>query len=656
MGGTIISYWYKTRLFIVIFLLTFVSLSPVVVNGQETTVQPEVTTTEEPIPPPKYVYNKETGLWENGVYAWDPNTNKTTPMQPVDYSYNPETEQWDTTKWKSDNSGVYSPNTASQPRTSTVPTDILKSGEQPSYETESSRALITTPQSTNEVKDSDSNEYFFDGYYNVTISGSIQSRALSGDALVSGNTIGGNATTGSALSYASLLNIVQASFGGTPAYYSTNIQGGHVGDLVIDPDNLAVADHQSNPELKVTHAQDLTIQNDVKLTAISGDATVGGNTEGGDATSGDAQVAMTIMNLINSSIATDQSFIGVLNILGDFEGDVLLASDLMESLLASNVPTSEIMFNNPTNVSVKSDINITAENNIELNAESGDAVVSGNTQGGDATSGSASTTLTVFNLIGQQIVAENALLVFVNVGGEWVGFITNAPAGSTVALLGSGGEYSLPYEQLDYDVRSDYTIVNDVQLNATSGDATVTHNTLGGDAKSGDAQVAANVMNVVNSNLLFNSWFGALFINVFGDWFGSFGTDTAYGGFSQGIPEGIGGEEESHGSSSSRNGMVSGRVLVANVVKTANGGYQVLSSVSGSSWEGFTSADVAPPVENEDTETVVLADNEQPLVQNSLEVGNRQTSGTFSWRLMGLVVLAGSTVLYTFRREQPQNN
>src|SRR5690606_2730582 len=77
------------------------------------------------------------------------------------------------------------------------------------------------------------------------------------------------------------------------------------------------------------------------------------------------------------------------------------------------------------------------------------------------------------------------------------------------------------------------TIQNNVNVGAFSGDAEVSHNTSAGHASSGDANANVNVANIVNSNFSFGGWFGLLFINIFGDWLGSFGSNTPYGDYVQ---------------------------------------------------------------------------------------------------------------------------
>ena len=56
-----------------------------------------------------------------------------------------------------------------------------------------------------------------------------------------------------------------------------------------------------------------------------------------------------------------------------------------------------------------------------------------------------------------------------------------------------------------------------------TGNATVSGNTTGGNAKSGNANTAVNIANLMNDQLNLSNWFGVLFINIFGNWMGSMG-------------------------------------------------------------------------------------------------------------------------------------
>jgi hypothetical protein len=230
------------------------------------------------------------------------------------------------------------------------------------------------------------------------------------------------------------------------------------------------------------------------------------------------------------------------NIYGNLKGDILVPSSIVDSLFGTNSASASTA-GTAAGGSINSDINIT--NNIDLSAVSGDATVQGNYKAGDATSGDATTNLTVFNLTGQEVIAKNSLLVFVNVLGKWVGMIINAPVGSTAAAFSGGASASSAGGgQPTGDYSDEVNITNNIKVAANSGDATVKDNYKAGSATSGNATAGANVLNLVHSSFNLDDWFGVLFINVLGSWLGNFGIapaattpDPAAGGHGGGLPD-----------------------------------------------------------------------------------------------------------------------
>lgn len=485
-----------------------------------------------------YVYNAETGKWENDYYVWDPVTKQTTPKYEQDYSYNPVTGMWDTTEWYyNPASGKYEPNTHSY---SAVPTGDT------ALSTFTTPVLSSpSPESTGTANNDASSQGFFDLFYNTRISNNITSYAGSGDASIMQNTTAGSALTGNALALVNLLNILQSSvnpLGGNINTFVQNIDGNVVGDLYINPSqeissNLAAQNATGNFDITVRN--DGRIDNTLRLDAVSGDATVEANTQAGSATTGSADAMANIINIINSSISAGESFLGVINIRGNLEGDILLPENVLDTLLASNAPRATIDTAQIENGQVLADFNnnTAINNNVTATATSGNALIDQNTiTTGQATSGNAATNITIFNLTGQEIIGSNALLVFVNVMGEWVGIITNAPEGATSAALGGGISQNNFAANTTANISNDAQINNDVEVNAESGDATVRRNTKAGNATSGNAKAGVNILNIANSQLSFSDWFGVLFINVLGSWYGSFGIDTAFGNRRPAVP------------------------------------------------------------------------------------------------------------------------
>ena len=513
----------------------------------ESSPAPVETATIAPPPPPpvtttgpqqptgadskNYTYNEATGLWENDYYSWDPLTKKTTPKTSPSYSYNPATGMWDTEQWRYNAAtGKYEPNIVSVAR--------LPAGQEGQAE---QLAIAGHPADGSLINDSDSSQLFFTGFYDAGISNRIVSRAISGDALVSRNTLAGSALSGDALVISNLFNLLQSSTNigaGGMASFMYDINGDVIGDLYIDPTIFAqlqaanVPPSAADSSAKIDIESNAKIANGVDLAALSGNATVAENTAAGNAATGTANAVANVVNMINSLIAANQSFMGVININGNFQGDILMPPGQLTELLASNFPSTTLSLEGDSRLLADLASNQNITNNVSLAALSGNATVAENTAAGNAATGKATTNLTVFNMTGRQVVGSNALLVFVNVLGEWVGIIVDAPAGSTAAALGGGvtacgGCGSA--EKTSYDVSGNSAIVNDIDVKAISGDAEVSRNTSAGDAASGDASASANILNLINDSFSLSNWFGLLFINVFGSWYGSFGVDTAWG-------------------------------------------------------------------------------------------------------------------------------
>ncbi len=361
------------------------------------------------------------------------------------------------------------------------------------------------------------------------VSSGVDSTAQTGDATVKGNESGGNATTGNADVNATVINSVHSTVDGDEkgvAHFTIDLNGDVNGDITIGSaiDNAEV-DSSLSFDGNTTVNNDTSLTNDVSLSALTGDAKVKGNESVGSATSGNANTVADILNLINTIIAANKSFVGTINIYGNLNGDILISPEFIPQLIASNANVSSTV-NLPLSTNINDDQSIV--NNVNLDATSGDATVRGNSSTGSATSGQTMTNLTILNLTGHEVNAANSLLVFVNVLGTWVGMIVDAP-GATAAALGSGVVNSSVNVASETNVNNKAGITNNVDLASRSGDATVAGNQSAGNATSGNATASANIANISTSTFNLTGWFGVLYINVFGTWLGSFGVDTEAG-------------------------------------------------------------------------------------------------------------------------------
>lgn len=521
-------------------------------------------------PDPNDPNKQYVGLWVSEHYVYYPETNKKEPKVEFVYTYNEASGEYDYPVW------VYVPaqgsyrqvirSTATPPAGSTVvgaPKPKPATQSSPSSSPSSSDSTSSSPTasngnsvsstgsgSSNTASTDTDNDTTITNTNKAAVNNTISSTTTTGNAMVIGNTTAGNASSGDSVTQANVTNMLQSSSnaigsGAEVATFTYTIDGDVTGDLLFDPTTINNVQGDTNTsdsltsDLTVTNTSDLSINNDLDLTSTSGNATVAANTSAGNATTGDAIAIANVVNSIRSAITSGKSFIGTINITGNLNGDILLPADFVDQLIATNTPTVSVAApgsSNSTNSSVSDTTTVTNTNDMGISntvtstAQSGSASVRGNTTAGTAGTGTAKTNVTAFNLTGSKVVAQNSILVYVNVLGKWTGLIMHAPAGATaVQLAGNVSENSTRGTSTTINSTTNQTITNNIDINATSGDADVARNTKAGNANSGDAQTAVNLVNIEDSTLQLSDWFGILYINVFGTWNGSFGMNTDAG-------------------------------------------------------------------------------------------------------------------------------
>ncbi len=446
--------------------------------------------------------------------------------EPETYTYNAANGRWDSSKWVYDPAThVYVPAPPASPAPAKSPAPAV------AKDADAAVAVGDAPVAGGNATISDN----VNGNANTNVStdasikNGLNSLAGSGSAGVNSNLRAGDALSGDANADTTLVNSVHSTVDGATdgvARFTTNIYGDVMGDLMIGPSIAnATIDRNINFNSNTNVNNNDAITNDVKIRALSGSAEVANNTTAGNAKSGNANAVANVLNLINTIIGANKSFIGTINIYGNLNGDIMVSPDFIPQLLADNsIEKTEI--NMPLSMNINDNQSIV--NNVKLNAASGDATVANNTGAGSAKTGSSNTKLTVLNLTGHKVNAKNSLLVFVNVLGKWVGMIVDAP-NATAAAFGNRVISNTVNVSDNTNINNNSKITNNLDLDAQSGSAAVAGNTQAGDATSGDATASANIANISDTEFNLTDWFGVLYINVFGTWIGSFGVDTAAG-------------------------------------------------------------------------------------------------------------------------------
>ncbi len=363
-----------------------------------------------------------------------------------------------------------------------------------------------------------------------------------------------------------------------------NIVDDHVGDYILDfgascvsgcdgftglaqnssnganSDNDASINSDTNNTTNQTNNG--TVNNDLYLTSDSGNNTASSNT-GGDSyvTTGDASVAGNVLTFLNNNLAGNV-ILGVVNIFGDLIGDIILPESALSAFACATCGGNTTLVNSgngsnsdnnvssdQTVVDTTTQINVAdIDNNLILDANTGDNSASGNT-GGDAyiTTGNADVIAQVLNIANNNIIGGNWWLIIVNRAGQWIGQIVGAPQGANFS--GSAGTEFAVSENgqitavnsgngtgsaSDASVNSNTNntinqtnnaeVNNNIYLSSNTGKNSTNDNT-GGDnyITTGDAKVIANLVNFVNNNIVGGKLL-VTFVNVFGSWMGDFVT------------------------------------------------------------------------------------------------------------------------------------
>jgi hypothetical protein len=250
----------------------------------------------------------------------------------------------------------------------------------------------------------------------------------------------------------------------------------------------------------------------------SGDATVTGNTAAGDATTGDATATTTILNLLQSSAPLGNgspytTFVS--NIDGNVVGDLFIDPAMLNSLQAATTNASHT----PA-IQVTNSTDNTITNHLTLDAQTGNATVSNNTVGGNATSGDANGVANLINLLNSSIVAGQSFIGFLNINGNLNGDVLLPPNTLNTLLAAGGGTPPPSATPLRVESSNSGSINNLVTTHATSGNAAVTGNTAAGDAKSGNGQTNITLLDLTRHEIVGGNSL-LVFVNVLGKWIGA---------------------------------------------------------------------------------------------------------------------------------------
>jgi hypothetical protein len=407
--------------------------------------------------------------------------------------------------------------------------------------------------------------------------------STTGENSASKNVGNSSIETGEAHATGTIFNSVNTNVDGI-IISEFNVADDHVGDYVLDFVNNCVSgcgnigvqnsgngsDSENAGEVDLTldnytfQQNDASIENELVLTANSGNNTAANNT-GGDSEikTGDANASGSVLNFANNNFAGDVIY-AVVNIFGDLTGDLIISEESLKSLGFGDVNLQNTK-NGTDSVNIADvDATILDEftqvndadivNNLNLGATTGGNSASNNTDGDSYIStGNANVDAQVINIANANHIGGDWWIVLVNEAGNWFGkilgvdgavvgnnFAASSGTGFEVASdgtinitnqeNGSGstniGDVAMSSTNTTYQ-ENNAQIANNITINANTGGNSTSRNT-GGDnsSETGDANVMLNLVNFVNNNFAGGNVFLSV-VNVFGTWTGDFLTPGA---------------------------------------------------------------------------------------------------------------------------------
>ena len=300
---------------------------------------------------------------------------------------------------------------------------------------------------------------------------------------------------------------------------------------------------------------DGVIDNLLNLQAITGQNEANKNTSDGLVATGDANIAATLVNLLNTTVINGGLWLTVADIFGDLTGNVVLPEFSTLAAAAGFGGLDIDVSNDGTGADSNNEINIDmveeeatnidneADINTTVNAEAitGQNKTMSNTGGGSVTTGDGSVSASNISIANTTIEGGNWGLVVVNALNSWLGFLVG-DSGEVRQLsqnetlreieahnsdTGSNSDNTIDINDeasLVTNVENNAVINNEVNATAITGQNEANKNTGQGLIDTGDANVEVTAVNIANTTVKDGSLFIAV-VNVFGDWFG----DLMYG-------------------------------------------------------------------------------------------------------------------------------
>ncbi len=369
-----------------------------------------------------------------------------------------------------------------------------------------------------------------------TTDASIDAETGDNEATAPGDT---TINTGNAVASANVVNVINTNvFNSVGMFYFLNMIMGNIsldmrdmfsiltGDVEVEggctlDDNECLA---KDTTVTINNTNNAVVNNDVTVTANTGGNTA--SSENGDTsvTTGDAYASANVVNIVNTNITDTNYLLLTVNSFNSHSGNIIFpGSDWFNDLLS-------LRGNNPggSQTTVTNINNAEVSNNVSAVSDTGNNVASGTSETNIDT-GNAVSNVNVVNKVNTNIFGNSLSFMF-KVPSSWAGQIFGLPDGMSWRKTKEGVEIFFDEEtatvpagstdNLNVTNTNNAEVNNNVSVFALTGDNMTNYENGNSSIETGNATAGANVVNVVNSNVLGRNWVLAVF-NIFGNWNGN---------------------------------------------------------------------------------------------------------------------------------------
>ncbi len=347
--------------------------------------------------------------------------------------------------------------------------------------------------------------------------------------------------TGDAFSFANLVNVINTNIVNSNGAMlllnallgMSNFDLRQFADIFINPGNVATTGGCSlescdsgDVALNVLTQNTVSIVNDIIVRALTGSNSAISGSGNALIETGNAYAGANLMNVANTNIVNSNYLLLSFNNIGDFFGDIVLPSSTFfhDVFFTGGLDTP-----NTTNIANTNTADI--GNNVGVGADSGVNNAESASSTAAVNSGNAQATANIANFVNQNMIGGESFFMLIRVAGEWSGDIFGLPEGISwmetpqgIMLYGNGApggglSGGMPLSTLSVANTSTASIANNVSVYALTGD-NYAEGQNGATINTGNAYANANVVNVVNTNVVGRNWIMAV-LNIMGDWSGN---------------------------------------------------------------------------------------------------------------------------------------